>query len=65
MCSVRTASPHAQSVAAANYPLETPFHVGFFGALFSAEKSIFLFDPLLILTILLIVLLTWKHFRPA
>ena len=34
----------------ANYPFETPFHVGFFGALFAPEKSIFLFDPLLILT---------------
>ena len=37
----------------ANYPFETPFHVGFFGALFAPEKSIFLFDPLLILMILL------------
>ena len=29
-----------------NYPFETPWHVGFFGALFTPEKSIFLFDPL-------------------
>ena len=29
----------------ASYPFETPFHVGFFGALFAPEKSIFLFDP--------------------
>ena len=36
----------------ANYPFDTPFHVGFFGALFAPEKSIFLFDPLLILMIL-------------
>jgi hypothetical protein len=43
-----------------SYPFETPFHVGFFGALFSAEESIFLFDPLLILSILLAVLL-WKR----
>ena len=42
-----------------NYPFEVPFHVGFFGALFTPEKSIFLFDPLLLLTILLVPLL-WK-----
>jgi hypothetical protein len=46
------------------YPFETPFHVGFFGALFSPEKSIFLFDPLLILTILLIAT-SWRRFSPA
>jgi len=48
----------------ANYPFETPFHVGFFGALFAPEKSIFLFDPLLILTILLAAVF-WKRFSPA
>ena len=48
----------------ANYPFETPWHVGFFGALFAPEKSIFLFDPLLILTILL-CLVAWKRFTPA
>src|SRR6202000_2404022 len=42
------------------YPFETPWHVGFFGALFAPEKSIFLFDPLLILMILLCVLL-WRR----
>jgi hypothetical protein len=47
----------------ANYPFETPFHIGFFGALFAPEKSIFLFDPLLVLTILLAVVL-WKRLRP-
>jgi hypothetical protein len=41
----------------ASFPFETPFHVGFFGALFTPEKSIFLFDPLLVLTILLVALL--------
>jgi hypothetical protein len=46
----------------ANYPFETPFHVGFFGALFTPEKSIFLFDPLLLLMIL-VSILVWKHFR--
>ena len=44
-----------------DYPWELPFHVGFFGALFKPEKSIFLFDPLLLLTILVSVL-AWKHF---
>jgi hypothetical protein len=48
----------------ANYPFENAFHVGFFGALFSAEKSIFLFDPLLILVIVLAFVL-WKRFSPA
>jgi hypothetical protein len=47
-----------------NYPFETPWHVGFFGALFTPEKSIFLFDPLLVLMILLCVV-AWKRFSPA
>jgi hypothetical protein len=47
----------------ANYPFENPFHVGFLGALFAPEKSIFLFDPLLVLT-LLMVAFVWKRFRP-
>jgi hypothetical protein len=46
-----------------DYPFETPFRVGFLGALFTPEKSIFLFDPLLVLTII-IVALAWKRFRP-
>jgi len=46
-----------------NYPFETPFHVGFLGPLFAPEKSIFLFDPLLVLTIV-IAALAWKRFRP-
>jgi hypothetical protein len=45
----------------AKYPWETPFHVGFFGPLISIDKSIFLFDPLLVLTILL-ALFAWKYF---
>jgi hypothetical protein len=45
------------------YPFETPFHAGFFGALFSPEKSIFLFDPLLVLLTILAVI-AWKRFRP-
>jgi hypothetical protein len=48
----------------AKYPWETPFHVGFFGALFKPEKSIFLFDPLLVLMIVLAIL-AWKWFSPA
>jgi hypothetical protein len=48
----------------ANYPFETPFHVGFFGALFAPEKSIFLFDPLLVLMILL-ACVAWRRFSPA
>src|SRR5580700_9836254 len=46
------------------YPFETPWHVGFFGALFTPEKSIFLFDPLIVLMILLCIV-AWKHFSPA
>src|SRR5262249_53299240 len=47
----------------ANYPWTTPFHEGFLGPLFKPEKSIFLFDPLLVLTILLLVM-AWKRFAP-
>jgi len=44
----------------AKYPWTTPFHEGVLGALFKPEKSIFLFDPLLLLALLLLVLL-WKR----
>jgi hypothetical protein len=47
-----------------NYPWNTPFHSGFLGPLVSPEKSIFLFDPLIILTILLIIFL-WQRFSPS
>jgi hypothetical protein len=47
----------------ASFPWSTPFHVGFLGALFKPEKSIFLFDPLLVLAILLLILL-WKRLSP-
>ncbi|HET9308474.1 MAG TPA: hypothetical protein VFO46_20835 [Candidatus Sulfotelmatobacter sp.] len=43
-----------------NFPWSTPFNEGVLGALFKPEKSIFLFDPLLVLTLLLIALL-WKR----
>ncbi|MGO8759280.1 MAG: hypothetical protein ACLQG3_14270 [Terracidiphilus sp.] len=48
----------------ANFPFSGPFHTDFFGAFFSPEKSIFLFDPLLIVTVFL-MLLAWKRFTPA
>jgi hypothetical protein len=44
----------------ANFPWSTPFHEGFLGALFKPEKSIFLFDPLLVLALVLLVLL-WRR----
>ena len=47
----------------AAFPFETPFHVGFLGALITPEKSIFLFDPLLVLTAIIAVV-SWKRFRP-
>jgi hypothetical protein len=47
----------------ANFPWTTPFHEGFFGPLFKPEKSIFLFDPLLALGILLLIVL-WKRLSP-
>jgi hypothetical protein len=46
-----------------NFPWSTPFHEGFVGALFRPEKSIFLFDPLLILTIVLLGIL-WRRLSP-
>jgi hypothetical protein len=46
-----------------DFPWSTPFYEGFFGALFKPEKSIFLFDPLLILTIFLLIIL-WKQLSP-
>jgi hypothetical protein len=47
----------------ANFPWSTPFHVGVLGALFQPEKSIFLFDPLLVLAIFLLAYL-WKRLTP-
>jgi hypothetical protein len=44
----------------ANFPWSTPFHEGVLGALFKPEKSIFLFDPLLALALLLMALL-WRR----
>jgi hypothetical protein len=47
----------------ANFPWSTPWRVGLLGPLITPEKSIFLFDPLILLSLLLAVLL-WKHLRP-
>ncbi len=47
----------------ANFPWSTPFHEGVLGALFKPEKSIFLFDPLLVLAVVLLALL-WKRLSP-
>jgi hypothetical protein len=47
----------------ANYPWTTPFYEGFLGPLFTPEKSIFLFDPLLILAVVLLVVL-WRRVSP-
>jgi hypothetical protein len=43
-----------------NFPWSTPFHEGVLGALFKPEKSIFLFDPLLVLAIFLLATL-WRR----
>ena len=48
----------------ATYPWETPFHVGFLGPLISIDKSIFLFDPLIVLTILVCVF-AWRRFNSS
>lgn len=44
----------------ANFPWSTPLHEGVLGALFKPEKSIFLFDPLLVLALVLLALL-WNR----
>jgi hypothetical protein len=46
-----------------NFPWSTPFIEGFLGPLFKPEKSIFLFDPLLVLLLILVVTL-WKRLSP-
>jgi len=45
----------------ANFPYTTPFWSGFWGPLVTLEKSIFLFDPLLIVLAILVVI-AWKRF---
>jgi hypothetical protein len=48
---------------ASTWPWTTPWHVGLLGALFAPEKSIFLFDPLIILALVLLVL-HWRRLAP-
>jgi hypothetical protein len=48
----------------ASFPFSAPFHSGFFGAFFAPEKSIFLFDPLLIL-MLAVIAVAWRRLTPA
>jgi hypothetical protein len=45
------------------FPWTTPLHVGMISPLIMPEKSIFLFDPLIVLT-MLIVIFGWKRLRP-
>jgi hypothetical protein len=47
----------------ANFPWSTPFLEGVLGPLFKPEKSIFLFDPLLVLALVLLAVL-WKRLVP-
>jgi hypothetical protein len=54
---------HIDPSVPANFPWTTPFHEGFLGALFKPEKSIFLFDPLLIGAIILLIVL-WRRLTP-
>lgn len=44
-----------------NFPWTTPLREGFLGPLITPEKSIFLFDPLIVLTLLL-SFLVWRRF---
>jgi hypothetical protein len=44
-----------------NFPWTTPLREGFLGPLITPEKSIFLFDPLIVLTLVL-SFLVWKRF---
>lgn len=46
-----------------DHPWSTPLREGLMGPLISPEKSIFLFDPLILLTVLL-CLLMWRKFHP-
>jgi hypothetical protein len=43
-----------------NFPWSTPFHEGVLGALFKPEKSILLFDPVLVVALVLLALM-WKR----
>jgi hypothetical protein len=45
----------------ATFPWNNPLHTGLLSPFFMPEKSIFLFDPLILLT-LLIMVVGWRHF---
>jgi len=60
---IRSRRAADRSHAARELSWSTPFHEGVFGALFKPEKSIFLFDPLLVLTLFLLIWL-WKRMTP-
>src|ERR1700688_2196160 len=47
----------------AHFPWSTPFYEGVLGPLFKPEKSIFLFDPLLVLGVVLLIFL-WRRLSP-
>src|SRR6202166_4724480 len=47
----------------ANFPWSTPFYEGVLGPLIKPEKSIFLFDPLLVLGVVLLIFL-WRRLSP-
>jgi hypothetical protein len=47
----------------ANFPWSTPWRVGLLGPLITPEKSIFLFDPLIVLSLVLAILL-WRRLQP-
>jgi hypothetical protein len=48
----------------ASYPWTTPFSKGFLGPLISPEKSIFMFDPLIVLAIIVAVF-GWQRFSAS
>lgn len=45
------------------FPWTTPLHTGVLGMLITRDKSLFLYDPLVLLTILMSILV-WKRFHP-
>jgi hypothetical protein len=47
-----------------NWPWTTPWHQGFIGALIAPEKSIFLFDPLIVLALVLLIV-HWRRLLPS
>jgi small-conductance mechanosensitive channel len=46
-----------------NFPWSTPLREGLLGPLITAEKSVFLFDPLIVLTLILSLFL-WRRLHP-